>query len=65
MADLTVMQLQQENVVEKDRGTVGGVQESVNMLLFMLIQVLVSAARVCVCVCVRACVCVVCMCVLR
>ena len=36
MADLTVTQLYQENVAEKERGVVGGVQNSLNMLLDML-----------------------------
>ena len=36
MADLTITQLQQENVAEKERGIVNGVQNSLNMFMDML-----------------------------
>lgn len=36
MADLVVTQLMQESVVETERGTVNGVQNSLNMLMDML-----------------------------
>ena len=35
MADLTVTQTQQESVAEYERGVVGGVQNSLNMLMDM------------------------------
>jgi len=43
MADLVVTQTMQENVLEHERGVVGGVQNSVNMLLDMLKSSLVIA----------------------
>ena len=36
MADLVVTQTMQENVAELERGVVGGVQNSINMLMEML-----------------------------
>ncbi len=42
MSDLTVSQLLQENVIETERGVVNGVQNSMNMLLYMLILIMVS-----------------------
>ena len=42
MADLTVTQLLQENVQEKERGMVNGVQSSLNMLLYLFITLMVS-----------------------
>lgn len=36
MADLTITQLLQETVAEHERGTVGGVQNSLNMLMDLL-----------------------------
>lgn len=44
MADLVVTQLLQENVLEKERGIVNGVQNSLNMLMEMLKFVLVIVA---------------------
>jgi len=43
MADLVVTQTMQENVLEKERGVVGGVQNSLNMLIDMLKFALVIA----------------------
>jgi len=43
MADLTVTQTQQEGVAEAERGVVGGVQSSLNMLMDMLKFALVIA----------------------
>ena len=43
MADLVVTQTMQESVVESDRGVVGGVQHSINMLMDMLKFALVIA----------------------
>jgi len=43
MADLVVTQTQQEGVVEAERGVVGGVQVSLNMLMDMLKFALVIA----------------------
>ena len=42
MADLTVTQLLQENVQEKERGMVNGVQSSLNMLLYLFITLMVN-----------------------
>ena len=44
MADLTVTQLLQENVQEKERGMVNGVQSSLNMLLYLFITLMVSSS---------------------
>ena len=44
MADLTITQIIQENVSEHQRGVVGGVQSSLNMLLDMLKFVMVIVA---------------------
>ena len=44
MADLTVTQLLQENVQEKERGMVNGVQSSLNMLLYLFITLMVSTS---------------------
>ncbi|OQV16414.1 putative Solute carrier family 40 member 1 [Hypsibius exemplaris] len=41
MADLTITQLIQENVSEKDRGVIGGVQSSLNRFMDMLKFILV------------------------
>ena len=43
MADLTVTQLLQENVIETECGIVNGVQSLLNMLLFLFITLMVSA----------------------
>jgi len=43
MADLVVTQTMQENVLEHERGVVGGVQNSVDMLMDMLKSTLVIA----------------------
>jgi len=43
MADLVVTQSMQESVVEQERGVVGGVQHSLNMLMDMLKFALVIA----------------------
>ena len=45
MADLTVTQLLQENVQEKERGMVNGVQSSLNMLLYLFITLMVSTLQ--------------------
>ena len=44
MADLTVTQLLQENVQEKERGMVNGVQSSLNMLLYLFITLMVGTS---------------------
>ena len=46
MADLTVTQLLQENVQEKERGMVNGVQSSLNMLLYLFITLMVSTLQI-------------------
>ena len=43
MADLVVTQTMQENVLEHERGVVGGVQNSLDMLMDMLKNALVMA----------------------
>ena len=42
MADLTVTQLLQENVIETERGKVNGVQNSLNQFLYLIITIMVS-----------------------
>ena len=41
MADLTITQIIQENVAEKERGVIGGVQSSLNRFMDMLKFILV------------------------
>ena len=45
MADMTVTQLLQENVIEKERGVVNGVQQSLNMMLYMFMYATVRRAQ--------------------
>ena len=47
MADLTVTQLLQENVIERERGVVNGVQQSLNMMLYMFMYAAVSDGARC------------------